>query len=153
MNTRLYNLAAAAPSRKPSTGQKRHKTGHNSHYRVPVDDDFGTIRWREEAVNFCGHVVTTARESLRDDAYWATCESWLPEDNTDYGLGKESGWFDDDEEECRHIVIEPPLSAPSGQKRRSVVSVGTLFLLKSCFSTFYRVDHMLFGWRSTGMRT
>ena len=135
MNTRIYNRSVAARTQRTqaSTGQKRRKTGQSSHYQVP-DDTFGTVRWREEAVDSRGQVTeSTTRESLRDDASWFTCESWLPEDNATYGLDEESAWFDDNEEEIVGIVIEPPLPGHSKQKRRSVVSVSVLFAVRGLF--------------------
>jgi len=121
MNTRLFNLAA--------TSRKRRRPAQASyHDRAPIEEDFGTARWREETIGSRGQVLTTqGRELLRNDTSWSTGESWLPEDSTSFGLEEDSVWFDDDDDRVG-IEIQPPLPAASGQKKRSIVSVSYLFL-------------------------
>ena len=124
MNTRLFNLAAG--------GHKRRRTTPASyHDKAPIEEDFGTIRWREETVSSRGQVQTTMqRKSLCNDKSWSMGESWLPEDSTEFGLEEESAWFDDDNDGIC-IEIQPPFPAPGGQNKRSIVSVSHSFHLSS----------------------
>lgn len=147
MNTRSFNLAA--------TSRKRRRAAQTSHHdRAPIEEDFGPVRWREETVSSRKHVLTTSgREYLRNDNSWSVGESWLPEDNAAFGLEEESVWFDDDEEGVC-IDLQPPLPAPSGKKKRSIVSVSYLFHhFSKQVSCSGRVDPTLFGSRSTGTPT
>jgi len=128
MNTRLFNLAAAAriTRSRGSSDQKRRRTTQNSrHERAQTEDEFDTVRWREESLNSRKRVVTTTeREAVRDDT-WSASNSWLPEDSTEFGLDAESAWFDEDQDGSVFIEIQPPL--PAAGKKRSVVSVSGLF--------------------------
>ena len=122
MNTRRFNLAATARS---TSGHKRRRTTQTSHHeRAPIDDDFDTIRWRDETLDSRKRVLTTTteRESSTNDT-WSSGDSWLPEDSTEFGLDDEPAWFDDDEDGTVHIEIEPPLQTAGGNKKRSIVSV------------------------------
>ena len=126
MNTRLFNLSA--------TGRKRHHAAHVSyHDRAPIEEDFDTVRYREERLGSQRQILTTGREYLRNDDSWTTSESWLPEDSTAFGLEEESAWFDDDEDGVC-IDIQPPLPAPSGQKKRSIISVSDMLSLSTRIS-------------------
>jgi len=120
MNTRLFNLAAS--------GHKHRRTAPTLYRdKAPIEEDFGTIRWREETVSSRGQVQTTKqRESLYSDKTWSTGESWLPEDSTEFGLEEEEVWFDNDDNGiCNEIQL--PLPIPGGQNKRSIVSVSHLF--------------------------
>jgi len=113
MNTRKFNLQA----------KKRLRTSGAFHDRVSNDDSFNVVRLREEGIGGSGRgrlQATAPTEQYVDAAVdsWDTVQSWMPEDNTQYGLSNEDAWFDE-ETEANVVEMLPPV----GPKKRSVVLV------------------------------
>jgi len=113
MNTRKFNIQA----------NKRLKAKGGYHDRVSNDDGFDVVRSREEGIGGSGRgrLKATTRTEQRVDgpgASWDTVQSWMPEDNTQYGLSNEDAWFDD---ETEGNIVEP--SPTVGRKKKTIVSV------------------------------
>lgn len=132
MNTRLFNLTTSARTARTqgaSEPKRRRTTQSHQHHRAPIEEEFDTVRWREETHNSRKRVVTATNDT------WSNTNSWLPEDNTEFGLDEESAWLDEDGDGNVFIEIQPPLPASGGKNKRSVVSVSASFRLRSLYLT------------------
>lgn len=132
MNTRLFNLTASACTARmqgASEPKRRRTTQSHQHHRAPIEEEFDTVRWREETPNSRKWVVTATNDT------WSNTDSWLPEDNTEFGLDEESAWLDEDGDGSVFIEIQPPLPTSGGKNKRSVISVSVSFHLESLYLT------------------
>ena len=102
-----------------------------SHYddRVPLEDDF-------EAVSASTITLTSRNAAISSEisflpSPWTVGSSWGPEDNFEYSLDPDAGWYDEAVEANIEDIIEQ-VANPKPKKRKTHVSVReSLFLFNS----------------------
>ena len=96
--------------------------GRVYHERIPLEEDFESVNvWSSSCAGPNGHPKDSATTYVQ--SAWTIGTSWAPEDDYEYSLDADDGWFDEVVEADVCDVMEDIAAAPKQKKRRKEASV------------------------------
>lgn len=148
----IYFLSAPSMSRRQSK-RARFQYGGSYHDRIPLEEDYEVVQARTASLTSRQTAVDSERDTL--PSTWTIGASWAPEENFEYSLDADGGWYDEAlyaniEDIMGDIYIFKP------KKRRSQASVCTSLLSIYCFwypESPYRRGPMCIGRRLPAIAT
>lgn len=108
----------ARRSSRPSAAQ----FGGSYHDRIPLEDDYETITFRNTSLSGPNSLPTAAYRSSVSTA-WTIGDNWAPEDSCDFSLDPDNGWYDEVVEADICDVMEELVVPKKSRKKRSHISV------------------------------
>ena len=82
------------PDNRSYQRQKLPKTGRVYRDRIPLEEDFEVVRVQTVSRSGPNHItVETGRTSLPSP--WTIGSSWAPEDNLEFSLDPDDGWYNE----------------------------------------------------------
>ncbi|KJA18008.1 hypothetical protein HYPSUDRAFT_115767, partial [Hypholoma sublateritium FD-334 SS-4] len=138
-STRPYKRArtTAGPHRSAAKS-----TGGSYHDRIPLEDDYEVLKARTVSSGPNNMPIETATSIL--PLTWTFGNSWAPDDDLEYSLDPDDGWYDEVLEADVGDVMEKVMMA-KGKKKRSEASVCAFFVMPALFSAVERLDPMCIG--------
>lgn len=103
---------------------KRARPNYGSAYRdrIPLEDDYETVNVRSgSCAGPNGHPKDSAKTYVH--SAWTIGTSWAPEDNYEYSLDTNDGWFDEALEAEVGDVMDGITVVPKQKKPRKEASV------------------------------
>lgn len=113
------------PYKRPRTAAAPHhntikNTGGSYHDRIPLEDDFEVLKAR--TVTSGPNNIPIEAVQLIPSSTWTFGSSWAPDDDLEYSLDPDDGWYDEVLEADVGDVMEEAM-APRKKKKRSEASV------------------------------
>lgn len=106
-----------------SSKRAKRNNGGTYHDRIPLEDDYDSVNVRSGS---CAgpnrHPKDSAKTYVR--SAWTIGTSWAPEDNYEYALDADDGWFDEALEADVGDVMDGIPVVPKQKKPRKEASVG-----------------------------
>lgn len=127
---------------------KRSRVDVGGSYRdqIPLEEDFEVVNARTASLSGPNNLpMAMERSSL--SSTWTIGDSWAPEENHDFSLDPDDGWYDEAVKANVCDVMEE-LVAPKKRNKRSEASVrlsSVLYPLILTFFAFCRHGHMFSG--------
>ena len=123
-------MSARGPKRK------RQPIG-GPHYddRIPLEDDFEVVHAR--TVSLTSRKTAIDSEISMVSSPWTVGSSWAPEDNLEFSLDPDAGWYDEAVEANIEDLIEHwklPKAQPKKRKTHVSVCESPLHIIFSCFN-------------------
>ena len=113
------------PTKKRKTGTGRiyrTQTGHVYHDRIPIENDFEVVQARTASCSGPNNLlVETERFSFAPS--WNIGASWAPEDNLEFSLDPDDGWYDEVLEAEVADTMKETIVPGKKKKKRSQISV------------------------------
>lgn len=106
-------------------------TGGSYHDRIPLDDDFEVVKARTVSSGPNNIPIETTGSIF--PSTWTFGNNWAPDDDLEYSLDPDDGWYDEVLEADVGDVME---EVPKKKKKRSEASVCVFFVVPCYFLTY-----------------
>lgn len=104
----------------PGFKRKRELVGGSYHDRIPLENDFEVVQARTVSLTSRKAAINLDVSSMPSP--WTVGSSWAPEDNFEFSLDPDDGWYDEAVEINIEDLIEQ-VAAVKPKKQKTHVSV------------------------------